>query len=66
MPYLYRSFSAKEPIISGSFAKNVLQHKASYGSSPPCSQISGNRFNSRVVQMYKKPCVQDQMHPHKC
>jgi len=28
-------FLQKSPIISGSFAKNDLQLKASYGSSPP-------------------------------
>ena len=38
MPYVHRSFSAKEPIISGSLAKNDLQLKASYGFLPLCSR----------------------------
>jgi len=31
-----RYFVQKSPIISGSFAKNDLQLKASYGPLPPC------------------------------
>jgi len=31
-------------MISGSFAKNVLQLQASYGSSPPCNSLEDLEF----------------------
>jgi len=40
-PFFRSHFSQKSPLIGGSFAKNDLQLKASYGSSPPCTVCSG-------------------------
>jgi len=46
-------FSQKSPIIGGSFAKNDLQLKASYGSSPPCTEWQTPHYkmwrNSKLI-----------------
>ena len=52
MPYVYRSFSGKEHTISGSFAENNLQLKASYGSLPPYTVCCyGVATISRLLQI---------------
>jgi len=40
-------FLQKTPVIGGSFAKNDLQLKASYGSSPPCMTGARHSMDSR-------------------
>jgi len=64
MPYLYRSFSAKEPychfpqkspIVSGSFAKNDLQLKALLSLRHPVALLSVCERGYAYVSIYS--CV---------
>jgi len=55
-------FSQKSPIISGSFARNHLQVKASYGSSPPCNvrgipTCVGVCYTLSLIHTYCRQCV---------
>jgi len=43
-------FVQKSPVISGSFAKNDLQLKASYGFSPPCTMTRARDWKYIVAR----------------
>jgi len=60
MPYRHRSFSAKEPYYSGSFAERNLRLKTSYGSLPPC--ICYHIYTYIPTCMYINICICKRIH----
>ena len=62
MPYLFRSFSQKSPITSGSFAKNDLHLKASHGSLPPCNDAHDHLYDTYICTWNTRPKSDSFMH----